>query len=201
MEPSRKNDNPAVPRASAEADPFDLGRTLRLSGVLNWEAAEALVTNLETLATASNDPIRLVIASPGGLVACGLAVLDTINRIAIPVTTEVMGCAYSAGALVAQAGTRRLIAPNGLIRLHEVTEDCNGMVVLSQMQRMVEENVARQGRLESIIAKKTGQPRRVIHSWCINEHPFGAEEALKMRLVDAIIGPVSRLENPLTQPK
>ncbi|MBI4458206.1 ATP-dependent Clp protease proteolytic subunit [Candidatus Uhrbacteria bacterium] len=202
MEPSQKNGpEPAVaPTAAAGPDPFDLGRTLRISGMIDWNAAEALITNLETLATVSNDPIRLVINSPGGLVACGLAIHDTILRLPVLVTTEIVGCGYSAGALIAQAGHRRLMTTHSALLLHEVTEEFNGSAGLSHLRRVVTENKARQGVIEGIFAERCKQPRRAIRSWCRDERAFGAQEALKMGLVDGIIPPAAVPEKSPTPP-
>lgn len=194
MDPSQKNGNAGVAQDSSQTsqDPFNLERTIRLYGPIDWEAATALTNALEEMASKSWRPIRLTITSPGGLIGCGFAVFDTINRLGVPVTTEILGCAYSAAALVAQAGTHRLIAPNGAIRIHEMREDLNGTVDLTQLRHIFDENRARQGRCERIFAERTGQPRRLVRSWCRQEKPFGAEEALKMRLVDDIIRPADR---------
>lgn len=66
-------------------------------------------------------PITVEINSPGGEVAAGLAIIDTINCIKAPVKTVVCGMAASMAALIAASGTKgmRFALPHSTIMIHQ----------------------------------------------------------------------------------
>ena len=75
-------------------------RTIYLNGEINDEAALSIITQLHYLEDNSQEPITLVINSPGGSVSAGLAIYDVMQALSCPVTTAAVGLAASMAALV-----------------------------------------------------------------------------------------------------
>ena len=75
-------------------------RTIYLNGEINDEAALSIITQLHYLEDNSQEPITLVINSPGGSVSAGLAIYDVMQALSCPVTTAAIGLAASMAALV-----------------------------------------------------------------------------------------------------
>ena len=96
-------------------------RTIYLNGEINDEAALSIITQLHYLEDNSQEPITLVINSPGGSVSAGLAIYDVMQALSCPVTTAAVGLAASMAALVLAAGTkgRRYASPNSRIMIHQ----------------------------------------------------------------------------------
>lgn len=96
-------------------------RTIYLNGEINDEAALSIITQLHYLEDNSQEPITLVINSPGGSVSAGLAIYDVMQALSCPVTTAAVGLAASMAALVLAAGTkgRRYASPNSRVMIHQ----------------------------------------------------------------------------------
>jgi len=90
-------------------------RVLFLSGVLTGETeSHNLLMALDTI---SNDPIKLVITSPGGDLDSAFLFYDTIKLIQSPITTIGRYCA-SAAAILLAAGSKRYLFPHAKVMLH-----------------------------------------------------------------------------------
>lgn len=71
------------------------------------------------------NPIRLFITSPGGEVAAGISIIDSIEYAkskGITVNGEVFGSAMSMACIILEYCDRRTISPNGWLMNHGVTE-------------------------------------------------------------------------------
>ena len=94
-------------------------RQILLSGGIDKDSAEKVIRRLLVLEADSDKPINLYINSPGGEVASGFAIFDTIRFINAPVYTIAAGDVASAGALIylASPKERRLSLPNSFYNL------------------------------------------------------------------------------------
>lgn len=86
-------------------------------GHITSETAENFIKNLHLLSH-SKDEITVIINTPGGDVASGLAIYDCINTCSSFVTGIVYK-AESMGAVITQACDKRLIMPNGSFMYHK----------------------------------------------------------------------------------
>ena len=98
-------------------------RVLFLSGVIGIKCPSCggeetdshnLLLALDTL---SNDPIKIVITSPGGDLDSTFLFYDTMKMIKSPIITIGRYCA-SAAALLLAAGTKRYLFPHAKVMLH-----------------------------------------------------------------------------------
>lgn len=152
--------------------------------------AERVIGNLLYLNTQGRKPIRILMNSNGGNVTDGFAIYDAIRSSQAPVDIEVFGSASSMGALILQAGRRRLIHPNTLILVHEGNMG-SGSSSPRQHEAWAEWSRQDRTRMYEILGKRTHRGKRYWDATCARKHDalFDAERALEVGLADAIISP------------
>ena len=75
-------------------------RIIFLSGEINDETANTIVSELLYLDSINHNDISLYINSPGGSITSGMAIMDTMNYIKSPVSTICIGMAASMAAFL-----------------------------------------------------------------------------------------------------
>lgn len=131
--------------------------------------------------------IRLYVNTPGGSVSAGMAIYDTIQYVKPDVSTICVGMAASMGAVLLAAGAKgkRLALPNAEIMLHQVMGGAEGQA--SDIKIRAEHILKIRDRLNSILAKHTGQPLKTIEHDTDRDFFMTSEEAKKYGLIDKII--------------
>ena len=137
-----------------------------------------------------NDPkkdIHLYINSPGGSVTAGLAIYDTMQFMTCDVNTYCIGQAASMGAVLLCGGTKgkRYALPNANIMIHQVLGGAEGQA--SDVEIRVKYMLKLKQRLNSIIAKHTGQSIEVVEKACDRDNFMSSEEAKTFGLVDEVV--------------
>ncbi len=137
-----------------------------------------------------NDPkkdIHLYINSPGGSVTAGLAIYDTMQFMTCDVNTYCIGQAASMGAVLLCGGTKgkRYALPNANIMIHQVLGGAEGQA--SDVEIRVKYMLKLKQRLNSIIAKHTGQTIEVVEKACDRDNFMSSEEAKTFGLVDEVV--------------
>jgi ATP-dependent Clp endopeptidase proteolytic subunit ClpP len=97
-------------------------RTLYFADEVEEMEVKAAVDRLLDWQIEGDDPITVVLNSPGGDVFMGLMLFDTLAAIrqsGIHVTTVVRGYAASMASILSQAGDTRVISPNSWYMIHE----------------------------------------------------------------------------------
>lgn len=134
-------------------------------------------------------PITLIFNSPGGGVHDGLALFDFIRQLRAMghfVTTIALGRAASMGAVLLQAGDRRVIGQNAFLLIHEVSHLSAGKV--SEMADGVEFTRRLQGRLLDILSdRSTLTAREIQRRWTRKEWWLAADEAVGLGFADDIL--------------
>lgn len=138
--------------------------------------------------------IHLYINSPGGSVTAGLAIYDTMQFLTCDVNTYCIGQAASMGAVLLCGGTKgkRYALPNSNIMIHQVLGGAEGQA--SDVEIRVKYMLKLKERLNTIIAKHSGQPYEVVEKACDRDNFMSPEEAKKFGLVDSVVE--SRKEIP-----
>ncbi len=144
----------------------------------------------ELLFLEAQDPerdIHLYINSPGGYVAAGLAIYDTIQYIRPDVHTICMGQAASMAAVLLAAGTKgkRSALPHARIMIHQPAGGSEGQA--SDLEIYAREIVHLKERIIEILAKHTGQPPDRIRRDSDRNYFMSAEEAKEYGLIDEVI--------------
>ena len=135
----------------------------------------------------SKKDIHLYINSPGGLVTSGLAIYDTIQYVKPDVSTICMGQAASAAALLLAAGTKkkRFTLPNANILIHQPMGGTRGQATDIGIQ--AKQILKIKDRLNDILVKHTGQPKKKIEIDTDRDFYMTAYEAKEYGIIDKVI--------------
>jgi ATP-dependent Clp protease protease subunit len=138
--------------------------------------------------------VHLYINSPGGSVSAGLAIYDTMQFLTCDVNTYCIGQAASMGAVLLAAGTKgkRFALPNSNVMIHQILGGAEGQA--SDVEIRVKYMLRLKQRLNSIIAKHTGQEIDIVEKACDRDNFMTPEEAKSFGLVDEVVA--SRKEVP-----
>ena len=119
-------------------------RIVMINGEIEPQMATAVVAQLLFLESENpNADISLYINSPGGDVASGWAIMDTMNYIKSPVSTIGMGLVASMASVLLAAGEKgkRFALPNAEIMIHQPLGGVQGQttdmeIEIHQMQKI-----------------------------------------------------------------
>ena len=138
----------------------------------------------------SQDPdkeISMYINSPGGSVTAGMAIYDTMQFIASPVSTLCIGQAASMGAFLLAGGEKglRYSLPNSRIMIHQPSSGYQGQI--TDLDIHVREGQRLKKLLNSILARNTGSTPAKITAATERDNFLSAEEALRFGIIDRIL--------------
>src|SRR5262252_350799 len=176
---------------------FDIySRLLRDRIVLVGRPITDVLANLiiaQLIFLAADDPekeIQMYVNSPGGSVAAGFAIYDTMQYVAPPISTVAVGRAASFGTVLVMAGAkgRRLALPNATIHMHQPLIGGGGLSgQASDLEIHAREIVRIKGELNNLIAKHTGQPLERIERDTDRDFFLTPQEAIEYGLIDGMI--------------
>ncbi|MBN1396129.1 MAG: ATP-dependent Clp endopeptidase proteolytic subunit ClpP [Pirellulales bacterium] len=163
-------------------------RIVFLGSQVNDEVANAIVAQLLFLQSEdAKADIHFYINSPGGSIAAGLAIYDTMQFVDCPVATYCIGQAASMGAVLLAAGTagKRKALPNARIMIHQPLAGAEGTA--EDILIHAKEFIKVKERLNRILIKHTGHPLEKIEQDTDRDRFMSAEEALEYGLIDHVI--------------
>lgn len=136
--------------------PRERGRFV-MSGVIDGRSCQKLLSDVDRYAYLNEGkPLQIVFETPGGSVLPGLGLYDSLRAIAQDghhVTTVVRGYAASLGAILLQAGDLRLVGPESMFMIHEVSSMTMGK--MSEMEDDLNFTKMLNTKLFDIIARRT----------------------------------------------
>lgn len=167
-------------------------RIVFLNGEVNEISAMEVIMQLLSFEEEDDKAeIRLYINSPGGSIASGLAIYDTIRYINAPVATVCYGMAASMGAFLLSCGAkgRRFALPHSRILIHQplIHTRQGAMKTQTAMQRTADGILRSREELERIMAANAGKSVEVLHADCERDNWMSAEEAKEYGLIDEVI--------------
>lgn len=169
--------------------------TINIFGVIDTLMADLVTSELQYLddkfrreeTPMEERIITLQINSPGGSVADGLAIYDTLNFVQAKIRTVGLGMCASMGAFLLSAGTRgmRSATENCEILIHQPLGGASGqasdiIIAANHIERT-------RARLNKILAENTGKPIKTIQRDTDRDKIMTADEALKYGLIDVVI--------------
>ncbi|HSV56991.1 MAG TPA: ATP-dependent Clp protease proteolytic subunit [Magnetospirillaceae bacterium] len=169
------------------AERFLKTRTILLSGVVDKETAAKVVSRLLLLESQSEDPVRILIDSPGGDVDAGYAIFDMARFVKTPVWMIGMGLVASAGALVLLAAPRerRIGLPNSHYLIHQPLSGLRG--VATDIEIHAREIERTRDRINLLIAQETGQDLERVRRDTDRDYWMTAEEAVAYGLISRTV--------------
>jgi ATP-dependent Clp protease protease subunit len=181
------------PRGERAFDIYSLllrERIIYLGTPITDQVANVIIAQLLYLEREDRDrDISLYINSPGGYIASGLAILDTINLINSQVSTICVGTAASMATILLSGGAKgkRYCLPNSTIHMHQPNVGSfQGQAADIEIQ--AKEIVRLKERLNDILAIATGQPIEKITDDTDRDFFLTADEAIEYGIVDEILG-------------
>ena len=131
--------------------------------------------------------IKLYINSPGGSVTAGMAIYDTMQYIKPDVSTICIGIAASMASVLLTAGAKgkRFCLPNSEVMIHQVMGGTEGQA--SDIKIHAERILKLKDKLNSILAKHSGQDKKTVEKDSDRDYFMDAEEAVQYGLVDKVI--------------
>ena len=179
---------------SSIVDKLMKARTILLFGQINDKVAREISAQLLALASDGDDPIKLVINSPGGHVESGDTIHDMIGFVKPTVKVIGTGWVASAGALIFLGAGRenRHCLPNTRFLLHQPMGGVRGPATDIDIEAT--EIIKMRERLNAIIARETGQPIEQVRKQTDRNFWMSAEEARDYGVVTHIIRNVGELD-------
>lgn len=132
--------------------------------------------------------VTLYVASPGGSVSAGLAIVDTMRTIACPVRTVCLDTAASMGAIIFVCGDRREMFPNAELMIHDpLIQNVSGSAL--SVQETSRRLMRRRSTLSQILVDHSSLPIERVEELTSKDTYLTAEEALEKGFTDAIVEP------------
>lgn len=131
--------------------------------------------------------INIWINSPGGSVASGLAIYDTMNFVDCDIRTTCVGMAASMGAFLLSAGThgKREALPHSTVLIHQPLGGTQGQA--SDILIYAEQIRETREILNEILAQNTGKPIEQIRIDTDRDNRMTAKAAMDYGLIDRVI--------------
>lgn len=163
-------------------------RIIFLGTPINDQVANLIIAQL--LYLEREDPekdVSLYIHCPGGIIAAGLAIYDTMQLIRCDISTICVGLAASMGTLLLCAGAKgkRYALPNSTIHLHQAIGGAQGQA--ADIEIAAREIMRMQETIRNIIAKHTGQPIEKIAHDTDRDFYLNPKQAMEYGLIDEIL--------------
>jgi ATP-dependent Clp protease protease subunit len=165
-----------------------MDRIVFLGAPVDDTVANIIIAQLLFLQAEDPDKdIYLYINSPGGSVYAGLAIYDTLQYMSAPVNTMCMGMAASMASVLLAAGTKgkRAALPNSRIMIHQPSGGSQGTA--ADIEIMAREILYARERLNSILAKHTGQSIEKIADDVDRDRFMSPQEAKEYGLIDNVV--------------
>lgn len=162
-------------------------RIIFIEGEINDEKANLIVSELLYLDSISNDDINIYINSPGGSIAAGMAIYDTMNYIKSDCVTIGIGLCASMAAFLLSSGTRgkRCSLNNTEIMIHEPLGGVNGQA--TEIKIVAERILKIKKKLNVILSRNTKKSLSKIEKDVERDYYMDSDEALKYGIIDKII--------------
>jgi len=165
-------------------------RIIMINSPIEEGMAGLVVAQLLFLASESTErEINMYISSPGGSVAAGLGIYDTMRHLPCPIATTCVGYAASFGTVLLMAGDRgrRRALPHARIHIHQpwIQSGIGGQV--TDIDIHARELLHTRDTLNEIIQHHTGQPLERIKRDTERDYFMSVQEAIEYGIVDEIL--------------
>ena len=162
-------------------------RIILLSGEIDDNLSNIIVSELLYLDSINHDDISLYINSPGGSITAGMAIMDTMNFIKSDVSTICIGMAASMGAFLLSCGEKgkRYILPNAEVMMHQPLGGVQGQAM--EIKIVAERILKLKEKLNTILSQNTGKSLKEITKDTERDYFLDSKEALEYGLIDKIL--------------
>ena len=164
-------------------------RIVNVHGEINQSSAFEFALALQHLNIIGEEPITVLINSPGGSIDAGLLMYDAIQASPAPIKIIVLGVAYSMAAVLLACGQHgRYMLPNSKLMLHEPLLGYPIGGDTTSIKTISDNLLATRDKINNILAKHTGKTKAEIEEATKQDHYFTSEESVMFGLADKVIG-------------
>jgi len=163
-------------------------RVVFLVGPVDEGTANLVVAQMLFLESENPDKdIHFYINSPGGSIAAGMAIYDTMEFIKPDVSTLCVGMAASMSAFLLAAGAKgkRFALPNSTVMIHQPLGGFQGQA--SDIEIHAKYILSLRERLNKLLAQHTGQTVEKIDRDTDRDNFLTAEESVGYGLIDKVL--------------
>ena len=167
-------------------------RIIFLGTPVDDSVANTVIAQLLLLTSEDSEAdIFMYINSPGGSVAAGLAIFDTMQHVPNKIATICLGLAASMACVILAGGSKgkRYALPNSSMLLHQPAQGIEGFVQATDLEIRTREIIKVRERLENILVEATGQSKDRIHKDTDRDYYLASNEAVAYGLIDDIMSP------------
>ena len=135
----------------------------------------------------SDEPIKVIINSPGGIIKSGMLMYDVIQSSPAPIVLYCAGEAYSMAAILFACGKHgRYMLPNSKLMVHEpLVQELHGNC--SSIKSASESLIKTKKELVELLEKHTGKSAKFLKKLMENETFMNAEESVTNGLCDSVV--------------
>lgn len=187
------NDNSGAPRSPFLEEKAFKSRTVLVFGTINDKLAADVSKRLIALSAESQEPITILVSSPGGHVESGDVIHDIVRFIDAPVNMVGTGWVGSAAVNVflSVPKERRFCLSNTRFLIHQPSGGFGGQA--SDIAIQAREIVKVRVRIAELIARESGQSLEKVTVDIDRDYWMSATEAKEYGLVSRIIVKQSEL--------
>lgn len=162
-------------------------RIIMISGEINDNLSNVIISELLYLDSLNHDPISIYINSPGGSITSGMAIFDTMNFVKSKVSTVCVGMAASMAAFLLASGEKgeRFCLPNSEVMIHQPLGGAQGQA--TEIKIAAERILKLRKKLNSILSEKTGMNIKKVEEDTERDYFLSAKEALEYGIIDKIL--------------
>ena len=163
-------------------------RVIFLVGPVTDQTANLVVAQMLFLESENPDKdINFYINSPGGSIAAGMAIYDTMQFIKPDISTLCVGMAASMGAFLLAAGAKgkRFALPNSTVMIHQPLGGFQGQA--SDVEIHARYILELRERLNRLMAMHTGKSIEEVAKETERDNFLTAEQAVAFGMVDQIL--------------
>ena len=171
-----------------ETELFNTKREIFIDKEIDENLAISIIKQIKCLSSESNDPINLIISSPGGDVDYGFAIIDEIEKCKFDVNALAVGRVASMAALIFAACKKRMMNKHSRILIHNPYLSSGAKGTLENVKQQAEHLNSIQDLQAEILAKACNQPKEKIMEICDKDQFMSATEAYEIGLCNHIIG-------------
>lgn len=166
-------------------DVLNDSRIIFISGEINPEMSNYVVTKLMYFDSLNNDDISIYINTPGGSVADGLAIVDTMKLVKSKVNTIGYGTVASMGSIILACGDKRSCMEHTRCMIHQVYGGMQGTI--NDVEIAYNNMLEVKKELMSLLATKLNKTRKQVEKDCERDHWMSAKEAKEYGLIDEVL--------------
>lgn len=175
---------------SLESVLMEQNRLVFLDKPVDAEFISEIVKQILVLATTNKDePITLVINTPGGSITDGLALVDVIKSCPCTIRGLSLGISASMGAVILASCSKgyRYVTEHSRVMLHEplITSSSGGSC--SSIQATAEALLERKKLINKLLCAYTGKDMKTINKATSFDNYLSAEASVELGMCDEIV--------------